>query len=83
MVTVVVSVLNMGSNCGRVKASHGEMTIEKLEYSAESIALAYYIHYGSDGKQALTESNADGSSKEYQDAIQNYDEYIRKWVCCI
>lgn len=72
---------NMGSNCGRVKASHGEMTIEKLEYSAESIALAYYIHYGSDGKQALTEANADGSSKEYQDAIQNYDEYIRKWVC--
>lgn len=72
---------DMGSNCGRVKAIHGETAIETLEYSAESIVLAYYIHYGSDGKQALTEASADGSSNEYQNAAQNYDEYIRKWVC--
>lgn len=73
---------DMGSNCGRIKASHGEMTIEKLEYGAESIALAYYVrYYGNEGKQALIEDHADGSSKEYQDAIQNYDEYICKWVC--
>lgn len=73
---------NMGNNCGRVKASHGEMTIEKLEYSAESIALAYYIHYcGNEGKQALIKDHADGFSKKYQDAIQNYDGYICRWVC--
>lgn len=73
---------DMGSNCGRVKAIHGGTVIETFEYSAESIALAYYIHYcGNEGKQALIEDHADGSSKEYQDAIQNYDEYICKWVC--
>lgn len=73
---------DIGNNCGRVKASHGEMTIEKLEYSAESIALAYYIHYcGNEGKQALIEDHADGFSKKYQDAIQNYDGYICRWVC--
>ena len=70
---------DMGNNCGRVKAFHGEMAIEMPEYGAESIALAYYIHYGDDGKEFLTECSTKVPNNEnYQNAVQNYNDYINR-----
>ena len=70
---------DMGNNCGRVKAFHGEMAIEMPEYGAESIALAYYVRYGDNGKEFLTECSTKVPNNEnYQNAVQNYNDYINR-----
>ncbi len=71
---------DMGHNCGRVNALHGEIEIEIPEHEAEAIALAYYIHYGDDGKEFLTDASMEVSSNEnYRNAVQNYNSYINNW----
>lgn len=70
---------DMGNNCGRVKAFHGEMAVEMPEYGAESIALAYYVRYGDNGKEFLTECSMKIPNNEnYQNAVQNYNDYINR-----
>lgn len=71
---------DMGNNCGRVNALHGEFAVEMPEYGAESIALAYYIHYGDDGKEFLIECSTKVPDNEnYQNAVLNYNNYINNW----